>query len=233
MNQLGLLLLAIVNPLVMEAQSMDDKTVQILKSNEFEIDGKGSAEAWGKTTWIPLHPLNAETAYHTQVKVLYSEAGIYFLFQNEDDTITATLEKDNSDLYNEDVVEVFLWTDEQYPMYFEYELSPLNYELPILIPKVGNDFFGWLPWHYEGTRKTRHQTNISKKDNIVVGWTAEFFIPYDLLKPLGKVPPQEGTKWRANMYRIDYDREEPVWWSWQPIVNNFHDHELFGTFDFK
>ena len=36
------------------------------------------------------------------------------------------------DLWNEDVFEVFLWTDERYPVYFEYEISPLNHELPIL-----------------------------------------------------------------------------------------------------
>jgi len=212
---------------------MNDKTLQINRSADFDIDGKGTAEQWSKTDWVPLNPLNAELAYDTRVKVLYSESGMYFLFQNEDEKITATLEEDNLDLYNEDVVEVFLWTDEQYPMYFEYELSPLNYQLPILIPKVGKDFMGWLPWHYEGDRVTRHLTHIQEEGDKITGWIAEFFIPYELLKPLNRVPPQTGTKWRANMYRIDYDKKQPVWWSWQPIVNNFHDHELFGTFEFQ
>ena len=48
---------------------------------------------------------------------------------------------DNLDIYNEDVVEVFLWTDESTPLYFEYELSPLNYELPIIVPNNEGDFF--------------------------------------------------------------------------------------------
>ena len=39
------------------------------------------------------------------------------------------------DLWNEDVFEVFLWTDERYPVYLEYEISPLNHELPILDPE--------------------------------------------------------------------------------------------------
>ena len=47
------------------------------------------------------------------------------------------------DLYNEDVVEVFLWPDESFPVYFEYEVSPLNYELPIIIPKLQRKIF-WL-----------------------------------------------------------------------------------------
>ena len=64
------------------------------------------------------------------------------------------------DLWNEDVFEVFLWTDERYPVYFEYEISPLNRELPILIPNFGGQFLGWRPWHYERDRLTRKATSI-------------------------------------------------------------------------
>ena len=140
-------------------------------------------------------------------------------------------------LYKEDVVEVFLWTDEAQPLYFEYELSPLNYELPILVPNHGGTFFGWRPWHYEGERRTRHATSVQggeKKSGATIrGWTAEFFIPYALLKPLGNVPPKPGTRWRANLYRIDYDAAEPRHWQWQPTSGSFHEYERFGTFLFK
>ncbi len=36
-------------------------------------------------------------------------------------------------------------------------------------------------------------------------WTAEFYIPYALLKPIISGPPVKGSRWRANFYRIDYD----------------------------
>lgn len=212
----------------------DNAVLKITHTNDFEITGKGDNEAWKQCLWVTLNPLKgADSAYQTKVKILYSESGIYFLFQCEDQAITATLQEDFADLYNEDVVEVFLWTDEAYPIYFEYELSPLNFELPIIIPKMGKAFLGWRPWHYEGARLTRHATDIQKKAGQVQGWTGEFFIPFDLLRPLNNVPPEPGTKWRANMYRIDYDKEQTVWWAWRPIVNNFHDHNLFGTFEFE
>ena len=92
-------------------------------------------------------------------------------------------------------------------MYFEYELSPLNYELPILVPNFKGKFFGWRPWHYEGNRKTKHATHVIKDRDIVTGWTAEFFIPYTLLTPMTNVPPKSGSRWRANFYRIDHDQE--------------------------
>jgi hypothetical protein len=90
---------------------------------------------------------------------------------------------------------------------------------------------GWRPWHYEGERKTRHSTHIEKKDGKVVSWTAEFFIPYKLLEPLRNVPPTKGMKWRANFYRIDYDKGQSSW-TWKPITKNFHDYERFGTIIF-
>ncbi len=128
-------------------------------------------------------------------------------------------------------MEVFFWTDEKVPVYFEYELSPLNYELPILVLNNDGAFFGWRPWHYEATRKTRHKTHINKaasSEDSITSWTAECFIPFVLLNPLSNVPPKKGTKWRANFYRIDYDSGVSTW-SWQQTRKNFHDYKKFGT----
>jgi hypothetical protein len=214
-----------------------DNTLHIQSTNDFEVDGAGSAFQWEQTEWIKLPLRHGEGAdMLTQVKVLYSETGIYFLMQCKDQRLTVTLTEDFANLFNEDVVEVFLWTDENFPMYFEYELSPLDYELPIMIPRTENDFYGWLPWHYEGERRTRHATSIQEgnKESMakVEGWTAEFFIPYALLKPLGNTPPKKGTAWRANMYRIDYDSGKPLYWQWQPTSGSFHEYKKFGTFIF-
>jgi len=134
------------------------------------------------------------------------------------------------------VVEVFLWTDESFPVYFEYELSPLDYELPIIVPNYNGKFYGWQPWHYEGDRKTRHATSVNGGEKIsgasVSGWMAEFFIPYKLLVPLNQVPPVSGTKWRANMYRIDYDNGA-AHYAWQKTGKTFHEYKKFGTIIFE
>lgn len=214
-----------------------DNTLHISKVQDFTIDGAGSAAEWKTTDWVKLPLRHGEGEdWLTQAKVLYSETGIYFLMQSKDKKLTATITEDFENIFNEDVVEVFLWTDENTPIYFEYELSPLDYELPILIPRTSDNFYGWRPWHYEGERKTRHATSIQggKKESMaqVEGWTAEFFIPFALLNPLANVPPQKGTQWRANMYRIDYDLGKPLYWQWQPTSGSFHEYKKFGTFIF-
>ena len=209
----------------------------IKKSQDFKVTGDGSADAWKNTGWVTLEQQGPEYApYTTRVKVLYSGTGIYFLFDCEDRKLTSAIIGDQQNIYTEDVVEVFLWPEENFPVYFEYELSPLNYELTIMVPNYNGKFFGWLPWHYEGDRKTQRETSVTggKKESgsTVSGWKAEFFIPYKLLTPLPKVPPVSGTKWRANMYRIDYDKGT-AHYAWQKTNKSFHEYNKFGTFIFE
>ena len=209
-----------------------DEVLSVKSTSNFDISGKGDAAEWNKADWISLARRRGPSPYNTRAKLLYSDTGIYGLFVCQDKKITATMKEDYANLWTEDVIEIFLWPDESASIYFEYELSPLNYELPILVPNMDGDFLGWKPWQYEGDRKTRHATHIVRDRNEnVTEWIGEFFIPYSLLKPLRNVPPKKGTEWRMNMYRVDHDENNTAW-SWKPVVKNFHDYEKFGVIRF-
>ncbi len=214
------------------------RVLRIRQTEDFTINGKGDASAWKKAAWEPLHlRITDGHQYRTRVKMLYSGTGLYILMEAEDRTITATMKEDFLDLWNEDVFEFFLWPDERYPVYFEYEISPLGFELPILIPNFGGEFLGWRPWHYEGNRKTQKATTVvggqKRSGARITGWKAEVFVPYDLLRPLQSVPPQPGTKWRANFYRVDYDDGRSTSWDWARVGRSFHEFEKFGTLIFE
>jgi hypothetical protein len=216
-----------------QASGGKDARLQIRHTNDFEITGDGANEAWNATEWIPLSRIKGSCPYETKVKLLYSDTGVYALYDCEDKKITATLQEDFTSLWREDVIEIFFWPDESFPIYLEYELSPLNYELAILVPNLNGQASGWKPWNYKGAKKTRKATKIMQDENEnVVGWRGEFFIPYPLMKPLQNVPPKKGTEWRANIYRIDYDEAESSYWSWQPVNSNFHEFQKYGTFVF-
>ena len=133
----------LVFPLFMIARAQDagNRLTEMLvkKCKDFQVTGEGTSPEWEKTEWVDIPPIRNNTRnLQTQFKVLYSDSGIYFLYRCEDEKLTATMTSDFMDLWNEDVVEVFLWPDEQFPIYFEYEISPLNYELPILVPNPGS-----------------------------------------------------------------------------------------------
>ncbi len=231
---------------------VNNNSLKVNSTNDFIIIGDGSAENWKKTDWnnLPQHNRNTlknagwnislqpsnnkDVRYETSFKILYSSKGLYCLFKCEDSIITATLKEDYLNLYDEDVVELFLRPDTSLPAYFEYELSPLNFELPILILNNKGNAMGWKPWQYKGGRKTKHAIKINKKNpvNNRLTWTAEIFIPFALLHPLNNVPPKKGTQWRANFYRIDYDLK-PTYFGWQLTRGSFHDPEKFGILEFK
>jgi len=214
-------------------------TLSVPLTDDFGLDGAGSNRAWNAAAWQPLtRVVEGKMPYQTRVKTLYSHTGIYFLFDCEDKCLTCTLTEDYTDLFREDVAEAFLWPEEAHPVYFEYEVSPLGPELPILISNDGGKFCGWLPWHYTGERRIRRATAVrggpKKSMANVTGWSAEIFIPFALLLGLGNVPPTPGTRWRANMYRIDYDQPERTLWAWSPETGGvFHRYQEFGTLVFE
>jgi hypothetical protein len=211
--------------------------LHVRATEDFAVNGRGDAPAWSAAAWEPLRLRTADgLSYTTRVKALYSRTGLYVLMEAEDRLITATMKEDFLNLWNEDVFEFFLWPDERYPVYFEYEISPLGFELPILIPNFGGEFLGWRPWHYEGPRKTQKATTAvggpTQSGARVTGWKAEVFVPYDLLKPLQSVPPKRGTRWRANFYRVDYDEGRNTSWDWARVGPSFHEFNKFGTLVF-
>jgi hypothetical protein len=212
--------------------------LHVHRTDDFVVDGKGAAPAWSKAEWQPLHPRAAAGPSHvTRVKMLYSLTGLYVLMDGEDRILAATMSEDFLDLWTEDVFEFFLWPDERYPVYFEYEISPLGFELPILVPNFGGQFLGWRPWHYEGKRKIQKAVAVTggpaSPGARITGWTAEVYVPYDLLKPLPNVPPQSGTRWRGNFYRVDVDQGRSTSWDWARVGRSFHDFNKFGTLVFK
>jgi hypothetical protein len=196
-----------------------------------------------KAPWSrsPLYTLNrseqSPLPYNTTARILWSEIGLYFQIECEDEVLTTTGLPDWGDLYLEDVVEVFLWTDPSQPLYFEYEISPMASELAILVPNHKGDFHGWLAWHFVKDRLTRKRVLVKggpqQPGAQVQSWTAEFFIPFKLFLGLGNMEPKKGDQWRGNICRMDYGAAERSYWSLEPTIQtNFHEFEKFPIFIF-
>ncbi|HEV7330908.1 MAG TPA: carbohydrate-binding family 9-like protein [Flavisolibacter sp.] len=232
------LALVIITLALLQTPAAATDSIVVRRTTDFLLSGDGQSNQWGLTQWQVL-PQRRNTQYkkETKFKMLYSATGIYFLFSNEDEILTATRQKDFDSLWVEDVNEVFLWPDTTETIYFEYEISPLNYELPILVPNIRGNHLGWRPWIYEENRKTRHATAVvggkKKSGSKIREWLSEFFIPFELLAPLHNRVPQPGTIWKANLYRVDYDHKEPAVWAWQPTEGSFHQFQQFGKLVFE
>jgi len=228
-------IIILLMPATLKGQPMPDPADNVLpvfRCNDFELSGDGTNPEWKKADWHDLTLARSSSAYKSRFKILYSETGIYCLYDCEDKKITAAMTGENLDLWNEDVIEAFFWADQTLPVYFEYELSPLNQELVLMVPNYNGRFLGWIPWHYEGDRVTRHAVSVKESNGQIERWYGEFFIPYELMRPMVDSEPKKGDTWRANFYRIDYD-DKQAGWSWMPVQKNFHDYLLFGTLEFR
>ena len=220
------------------AQSPAPPVLTVPAIQDFAVTGRGDAPAWSAVPWTPLEARGgAANAPATRMKVAWSATGLYVLMDAVDSKLTATYEEDFADLWKEDVFEAFVWPDQRDTIYFEYEISPLGRELPILIPNFDGKFLGWRPWHYGGDRRVRHATSVTggpkESGAAIQGWRAEFMIPFALLSPLRSVPPAKGSRWRANFYRVDYDGGTSVSWDWARVGQSFHEFQRFGTLEFQ
>ena len=231
---IGNLLLTTINM----AEMKKDEQLVVRKCKDFQVTGKGDNAQWDQVSWHEMTLMDkTDNEYSTKFKMLYSDKGIYVLGHCEDQVISTDYETDQGDIWEGDVFEVFLQTDEDNPLYFEYEINPLNTELVILVPNNKGDFFGWAPWHYEGDRKVQKAIHIhegkAETGAKVKGWTAEMFFPYTLFKALKNVPPKSDTKWKGNFYRMDYDSGERIKWGWKQVESTFHEYDKFGTIIFE
>src|SRR5205823_9807347 len=74
----GLLLLGLAFPQNLTAQPPAGRELRVRPTDDFAVTGDGSAEAWKKTEWEPLHKrTTGGPAYETKFKVPYSKTGFY------------------------------------------------------------------------------------------------------------------------------------------------------------
>ena len=215
-----------------------EKLMRVLRTDDFAVDGKGGAPAWQKAEWQPLQPRGASgSSAVTRVKMLYSSAGLYVLMDGEDRVLTATMTEDFLDLWNEDVFEFFLWPDERHPVYFEYEISPLGYELPILIPNFGGQFLGWRPWHYDGKRRTQKAVAVrAARPRPGPGSPAgrrrcSFRTTCSgLCRTCRRKAGCDGARTSTGWTTTSGQRSS---WDWARVGRSFHEFEKFGTLVFE
>jgi len=224
---------------------MDEDTVIVKKTVDFNISGKGNNEAWNRTSWQTFSRVDpGGKNYITRSKILYSEKGIYLLYEGEDDVVTTKNYEDDEEIYEGDVFEFFLQTKKG-AVYFEYEINHFGKQLILTLSGTHRNL-AWSPWRHEYKRNPVIQKEVFVKASdknkevlikpgaMISSWTAELFFPYEVISLLPDAVPKNGTVWRANFCRIDYDSGKMVQWSWsKKIRRDFHELENFGTILFE
>ena len=202
------------------------------------IDGNLDDKSWKAITPITpflLATTATEATSETKASLCWDDTNLYVSFYCADNAIWGTLSKNDTPIFNEEVVEVFLKPDLSKETYLEFEVSPRNVLFDAAIRVATDDafFIEGRKWNCEGFRTAV----VVEGDPVVKSendkwWQVEMAIPF---KSLGRQTPKQGEIWRANLYRIehgDYDEFQ----AWSPTLTNppsYHVPKRFGKLLFK
>jgi len=204
----------------------------VAKVPELNTDPHSATWAHAATAWIAkdcTHELDYPKL-KTEVRGFWTDTDLYLLFicpYTELNLWPADSSKDHLNLWDRDVVEFFLgddWKDIKH--YREFEIAPTGDWVDLAIDLNKNSYD---PKWNSGYQKLGR---IDEKNHV---WYAATRVP---LKSVSEQKVQAGTKWRANLYRIDGLGADPQrhFMCWQPtcVVNRDPNHvpEHFGTIVF-
>lgn len=196
---------------------------------DFRPDGRLSDREWALAEPFPLEQESVDgrvrAEMSTTCRALWSDRFLYLSYECPFTVLTdfgraraaERLEKGAS-LWDRDVVEFFCAPDPaRLTEYTEYEWSPNNEGLDLRIRRPDFDF----PW----TSGMEWKVRVDRRKRV---WRCEARIP---LESLSGTRPVAGTRWRANLYRID--RANRAFLASNPLLSgSFHTPERFGWLEF-
>lgn len=207
-------------------------------TSEIEIDGKGDEAAWKEAASTgPFVETRAgrSSPVRTEAKLLYDDKNLYVLFLNADSDIWSTIKKKDAALWTQEVVEIMIDPDGDGATYVELQVSPNGTIFDAYLPRRRQAQTGW---DSSMKAEVRVEGTLNERDDQDKGWTVEIALPlksaFGRTQPAGDIPPEVGTVWRANMFRMDFPKGKPrraVAWS-PPLTGDFHTLDRFGALVF-
>lgn len=177
------------------------------------IDGNITDEVWSHAAWSADFQdiegaLKPVPPYQTQIKMLWGDSCLYIAAKLQEPQVWGTLKKHDAVIYHDNDFEVFIDPDNTTHQYFEIEVNALNTVFDLFLNKPyrngGNPL---ISWDTPGIRTAvKIQGTLNNPKDKDVSWTVEMAIPYRALT-LGMRPvtPAEGSLWRINFSRVEWD----------------------------
>jgi len=164
----------------------------------------------------------------------------------EDPDVWATIRDRDGNLWEEEVVELYVDPDGDGRNYKEFEINPLNTVVDLNIPysEEGSphDVAGALRWNATGLKTAvRVGGTVGNPKDRDVGWTCEAAIPIRNFTTARSLPPRVGDTWRVQLLRINRSTPRsgasanapapPQFSAWS-LTDTFHNPSRFGVLVF-
>jgi len=178
-------------------------------------------------------------APQSEVRFLWTEAGVYVAFRATDTSPAFGSFKSGEPLHQEDTFELFIDQRGDHRQYYEIQASPngqvfiKNYVLtapPRVTPegRLTPEFCESEYWRYDWPVPEGFQI-ASQRDAKTGLWTMEMFLPVSLVNRRDGSAPMKPCTWRINVARHDWDlpmgapKRQCQFLYWAPILEG-HPH---------
>ena len=223
-------------------------------TDEITVDGKLDESAWAKVDWsanfVDIEGPTHQTPRHrTRVKMRWNDQGLIIAAELVEPHLWATITQHDAVMFHDNDFEVFLDPDADRHEYGELELNAHNATWDLFLRRPYCDGGGVdNQWEIEGLETAvQLQGTLNDPTDTDRGWTIEILLPWSGLKRIrGHQAPVDGTSWRINFSRVQWDleivdgayrkiagRREHNWvWSPQGLID-MHRPERWGWLQFS
>ena len=214
----------------------DSQAISKFITHDFVPDGNLQKPVWHKAVWMKVdHDAYISATYPasaTEIASLWTPDYAYFAFKCKYTNLNVyengDASKDFWELWNRDVVEIFLNAHpEHMNQYYEFEVAPNNLWVDLVID-LDNKPMNDANWN----SGFEHATHVDAKNHV---WTCEIRIPVAAVNQ-GQ-PLAADAQWRINFYRDDGpskspDRRALAWSLIRGGTQSFHTPSSFGLIRF-
>jgi hypothetical protein len=171
----------------------------------------------------------------TTARLLWDDDYLYAAFHCLDSDIWGVTTERDRDIYEQEVVELFVDADRDGIGYVEIEVSPRNAVLDLFMLLRDDRQRGLWDWDSEGLRTAvTVDGDPTRRGTDDRSWTVEMAMPMADFFTAPNLPPRHGDVWHANLYRIDRAERGDEYSAWSPPERiNYHTPERFGRLVFS
>lgn len=213
---------------------------QVRRTNApITIDGILDEPAWARARQTDnfVSPNDgSEMELETWAKVLWDDTHLYIAMRAEDPDIWSTLTQRDGDLWDEEVLEVYLDPGNNGQNYLEFQINPLNTVFDAVFAQATNrDLPAARAVDIAGVETAvQIEGTLDNRSDEDTAWIVEMKFPFASL-PSSTGAPGSGETMRANFYR--YDRSgtaDTRYFAWSPVGGGtFHNPDRFGVMTFQ
>ena len=178
------------------------------------IDGSGNDAVWQRAPWTEDFTdiegdIRPQPPLRTRARMLWDSTCLYIYAELQEPDLWGTLRQHDTVIYEDNDFEVFVNPDNSTHRYFELEINALGTVMDLFMNKpYRNGGKALLSWDAQGLRSAvTVRGTLNHPGDVDEGWSIEMAIPLKTLSFWGDPPVVDGTQWRVNFSRVEWDRD--------------------------